>query len=69
MPAYAKWDTGRGKWTIKKVLKRTIEAHGGEMPVKDLLDHLSKQGYLKEALRRRLEALDVEVIDGKARMR
>ena len=70
MPAYAKWDTGRGKWTIKRILKSVIQANGGEMPVEDLLEHMSKQGYLKEALRRNLEALDVEIIEGwKARLK
>ena len=59
----------RGKWTIKRVLKREIEYNGGEMPVEDLLNEMSQRGYLKEPLRRRLRLLDVEVIDGKARMR
>lgn len=68
VPAYAKWDTGRGKWTTKRILKSVIQANGGEMPVEDLLEHMSKQGYLKEPLRQRLEALDVEVVDGKARL-
>ena len=68
MPAYAKWDTGRGRWTIKRILKSVIQANGGEMPVEDLLNKMNKRGYLKEPLRQRLDALDVEVIDGKARM-
>ena len=59
----------RGKWTLKRVLKREIEYNGGEMPVEDLLNQLSQRGYLKEPLRRRLRLLDVEVIDGMARMR
>ncbi|MBA7697154.1 hypothetical protein ES703_105813 [subsurface metagenome] len=59
----------RGKWTLKRVLKREIEYYGGEMPVEDLLNQLSQRGYLKEPLRRRLRLLDVEVIDGMARMR
>uniref|UniRef100_A0A6M3MFK3 Uncharacterized protein n=1 Tax=viral metagenome TaxID=1070528 RepID=A0A6M3MFK3_9ZZZZ len=67
--SYPKWDTGRGKWTIKKVLKNVIQANGGEMPVEDLLAQMSQRGYLKEPLRRSLEALDVEVTDGVARLR
>ena len=59
----------RGKWTLKRVLKREIEYNGGEIPVEDLLNEMSQRGYLKEPLRRRLRLLDVEVIDGKARMR
>jgi len=59
----------RGKWTLKRVLKREIEYNGGEMPVEDLLNEMSQRGYLKEPLRRRLRLLDVEVIDGMARMR
>ncbi len=66
---YPKWDARRGKLTIKRVLRSVIKANGGEIPVEDLLDHMSKQGYLKEALRRSLEVLDVEVVDGKARFR
>lgn len=66
----SKYDPSQGKWTIKRVLKRVIKANGGEMPVEDLLDYMSKQGYLKADLKRNLEALDVEVIDGwKARVR
>jgi len=66
VPAYAKWDIGRGKWTIKRILKSVIQANGGEMPVEDLLNKMIQRGYLKEPLRQRLEALDVEVVDGKA---
>jgi len=68
VPANAKWDTSRGKWTIKRILKSVIQANGGEMPVEDLLDYMSKEGYLKEALCRNLKALDVDVVDGKARL-
>jgi len=66
--SHPKWDTGRGKWTIKRILKSVIQANGGEMPVEDLLNKMSQRGYLKEPLRQRLEALDVEVVDGKARL-
>ena len=69
MPAYAKWDTGRGKWTIKRILKSVIQANGGEMPIEDLLNKMSQRGYLKEPLRQRLEALDVEVVNGKAKLK
>ncbi|GAG69577.1 unnamed protein product [marine sediment metagenome] len=69
MPAHAKWDTGRGKWTIKRILKSIIQANGGEMPVEDLLNKMNQRGYLKEPLRQRLEALDVDVVDGKVRLR
>ena len=69
MPAYAKWDTGRGKWTIKRILKSIIQSNGGEMPVEDLLNKMNQRGYLKEPLRQRLEALDVEVVNGKARLK
>lgn len=66
--SHPKWDTGRGKWTIKRILKSVIQANGGEMPVEDLLNKMSQRGYLKEPLRQRLEALDVEVVEGKARL-
>ncbi len=66
--SYLKWDTGRGKWTIKRVLKSVIQANGGEMSVEDLLNKMNQRGYLKEPLRQRLEVLDVEVVDGKARL-
>ena len=66
--SHPKWDTGRGKWTIKRILKSVIQANGGEMPVEDLLNKMSQRGYLKEPLRQRLEALDVEVVDCKARL-
>ena len=67
--SYPKWDTRRGKWTIKKILSSVIEANGGEMPVEELLTHMKKRGYLKESLRRQLEALDVKVVGGMARLR
>jgi len=66
--SHPKWDTVRGKWTIKRILKSVIQANGGEMPVEDLLNKMIQRGYLKEPLRQRLEALDVEVVDGKARL-
>jgi len=66
--SYPKWDPHRGKWTIRKRLKSLIQANGGEMPVEDLLNRMRKQGYMKEPLRRGLEALDVEVVDGVARL-
>lgn len=58
-----------GKWPLIQIVKEQIEANGGEMPLEDLLDHLGKRGYFKEALRRRLKNLGIEVIDGKARLR
>ena len=58
----------QGKWTVKNLLRQTIKSHGGEMPVEDLLNQMRNQGYLKEALRPRLKVLDVEVIDGRARI-
>lgn len=64
-----KWNPYKGKWTLTRLIKKEIEYNGGEMPVEDLLNHMKKRGYLKEALRRNLEVLDVEVVDGKARMR
>lgn len=66
--SHPKWDTGRGKWTIKRILKSVIQANGGEMPVEDLLNKMSQRGYLKEPLRQRLEALDVDVVGGLARL-
>ncbi len=59
----------QGKWTITKKLKGIIKSNGGEMPVEDLLNQMSQRGYLKGPLRHSLEALDVEVKDGVARMR
>ncbi len=59
----------QGKWTIKRLLKKIIEANGGEMPLKDLLNQMSRQGYLRKPLLETLDLLDVDVIDGKARLR
>lgn len=59
----------QGKWTVNRLLKRAIEANGGEMPVEDLLEHMSNLGYMKEPLRDRLRFLDVDVVDGVARLR
>jgi len=50
-------------------LKSIIQANDDEMPVEDLLQKMSQRGYLKEPLRRSLEALDVDVINGMARLR
>jgi len=58
----------QGKWTVKNLLRQTIKASGGEMPVEDLLNQMKRRGYLKEALRPRLKALDVDVINGMARV-
>ncbi|GAG80203.1 unnamed protein product [marine sediment metagenome] len=58
-----------GKSTIYNLIKGKIEAEGGEVPLKDLLDYLGKQGYFKEALQPRLKDLGIDVIDGKARLR
>jgi len=58
----------QGKWTVKNLLRQTIRSNGGEMPVEDLLNQMRRQGYLKEALRPRLRVLDVDVIDGMARV-
>lgn len=63
-----KWKPYKGKWTLTRLVKKEIEYNGGEMPVEDLLNKMSMRGYLKEPLRRSLKALDVEVIDGKARI-
>ena len=59
----------QGKWTIKRLLKKIIEANGGEMPLETLLHHMSQQGYLRKPLLEKLDLLDVDVIDGKARLR
>jgi len=59
----------RGKWTLKRILKRELEYNGGEMPVEDLLNKMSQRGFLKGPLREGLEALEIEVIDGMARLR
>ncbi len=64
-----KWNPFKGKWTLSKLVKREIEHNGGEMPVEDLLQKMRQRGYLTGPLRDSLEALDVEVIDGTARMR
>lgn len=39
------------------------------MPLEELLEELRKQGYMKEMIRTRLHLLDVEVVEGKARLR
>ena len=39
------------------------------MPLKDLLNRMSQQGYLRKPLLEKLDLLDVEVVDGKARLR
>jgi len=49
-------------------LKSLLHANGGEMPVEDLLTRMRRQGYMKDPLRRGLEALDVEVVNGVARI-
>ena len=64
-----KWNPFKGKWTLSKLVKREIEHNGGEMPVEDLLQKMRHRGYLKGALLDGLEALDVVVINGMARMR
>ncbi len=58
-----------GKWILIQVMKEQIEVNGGEMPLEDLLNYLGKQGYFKEALRRGLKNLGVEVIGGEVRLR
>ncbi len=63
-----KFNPYKGKWTLTRLVKREIEHNGGEMPVEDLLTRMSQRGYLKEPLRRSLRLLDVEVIDGMARI-
>jgi len=50
-----------------KELRKSFH-NGGEMPIEDLLTQMSQRGYLKEPLRRSLRLLNVEVIDGKARI-
>ena len=67
--SYPKWDTLRGKWSLRRLIKDTIQASGGEMPVEDLLEYLRNHGYMKEMIRTRLHLLDVVVVDGKARLR
>ncbi len=59
----------KGKWTLKRLVRREIKYHGGEMPLKDLLNRMSQQGYLRKPLLEKLDLLDVEVVDGKARLR
>ena len=67
--SYPKWDPIKGKWSLRRRIKETIQASGGEMPLEELLEYLGKQGYLKEMIRTRLHLLDVVVVDGKARLR
>ncbi len=64
-----KHDPFQGKWTLKRLLKREINHHGGEMPLETLLHRMSLQGYLKKPLLEKLDLLDVEVTHGKARLR
>jgi len=59
----------KGKWTLTRLVKREIEHNGGEMHLEDLLNHMSRQGYLRKPLLEKLDLLDVDVIDGKARLR
>ncbi len=59
----------QGKWTLTRLMRREIKRNGGEMPLEDLLSQMRQRGYLKGPLRAGLEALDVEVIDGTARLR
>ncbi len=65
----SKWDTQRGKWTLKRLVRREIKHHGGEMPLEALLNRMSQQGYLRKPLLEKLDLLDVDVIDGVARLR
>lgn len=67
--SHPKWDTLRGKWSLRRLIKETIQTSGGEMPLEELLEDLRKRGYMKEMIRTRLHLLDVEVVDGKARLR
>ena len=67
--SYPKWDPHRGKWSLRRRIKETIQASGGEMPLEELLEYLGQQGYMKEMIRTRLHLLDVVVVDGKARLR
>jgi len=62
-------DYYRGKWTLQRIIRETIQAHGDEMPLEELLNHLAKLGYDKESIRIRLRPLDIEVVDGMARLR
>ena len=39
------------------------------MPLEALLTRMKKQGYLRKPLLEKLDLLDVEVVDGKARLR
>lgn len=59
----------KGRWTTKRLIKKEIEANGGEMSVEDLLDHMKRLGYMKEPLRERLRVLEVDVVEGRVRLR
>ena len=59
----------RGKWTLQRIMRETIQAHGDEMPLEDLLNYLQKLGYDKESIRIRLRPLNIEVVGGMARLR
>ena len=64
-----KWYPHKGKFTLKRLIKRQLEASGGVMPVENLLENLKKLGYLKEPIRRCLHQLDMRLADGKVWLR
>jgi hypothetical protein len=61
-------DHYRGKRTLQRIIRDAIQAHGDEMPLEDLLNHLQKLGYDKESIRIRLRPLGVEVVGDMARL-
>ncbi len=64
-----KFAPNQGKWTLKRLVRREINYHGGEMPLEALLTRMSLQGYLRKPLLEKLDLLDVDVTDGIARLR
>ncbi len=69
MKMRGKWDTLSGKGSLRRLIKETIQTNGGEMPLEELLEYLRKKGYMKETIRPRLHLLDIEVVDGKVRLK
>ena len=69
MKVRGKWDTLRGKGSLRRLIKKTLQTNEGEMPLEELLEYLRKKGYMKETIRPRLHLLDIEVVDGKVRLK
>ncbi len=69
MKVRGKWNTLRGKKSLRRLIKETIQTNGGEMPLEELLESLRKKGYMKETIRPRLHLLDIGVVDGKVRLK